>query len=235
VFLRFFKLFFISLVASSFVEAQDLSSRFSCKLQIKQGDLKDLIPAVQASYETFNVLTASFTQESYYLGLNKNLQSKGKIFFKKPGKMDWEYIYPEEQKFIVDGKTLWFFQPDLNQVTIGDFENAFVTSLPVSFLLGIGKISNNFDLIEACKVEGEHLLLQFRSKKEDPSLDKFFLLVRKGDLFPIGARILDIGGNDTTIFFESVDTQKLLNDEQFNFKIPSGVDIIDKRKEHDSK
>ena len=46
-------------------------------------------------------------------------RAAGKAFFKRPGKMRWEYETPDRQTIITDNETLWIFRPEYNQVMIG--------------------------------------------------------------------------------------------------------------------
>lgn len=201
---------------------------FECVSAVSKADQQELISGVESHYQDFSDLKADFIQQSYFTGLGERVVSKGNVHFKKPGMMDWRYEQPEKQQFVADGSTLWFFQPDLNQVTLGDFTEAFDSDLPVSFLLGVGRLSENFALESACSSE-EGIILKLVPKQQDPNLDQFYLLVRKLDHVPVGAKIIDIGGNETIITFHKLALNVGLKKEQFSFKIPRGVDIIDHR------
>ena len=200
---------------------------FSCSEPLAAAEEAKLLDGIDSSYRGVSDLKANFSQESYFFGLDQRKRSQGEVFFKKPGKMDWHYQSPDEQRFIADGKTLWFFQPDLNQVTLGDFDESFQSDLPVSFLLGVGQLKESFRLKSAC-VTSAGVLASFSAVADD-NLDNLNLLVRKNDKFPIGAKIVDIGGNETTILFREIATNNKLADSRFGFSVPDGVDVIDNR------
>ena len=44
--------------------------------------------------------------------------SKGTFFLSRPGKFLWEYSQPYEQSIIADGKKIWVYDKDLEQVTV---------------------------------------------------------------------------------------------------------------------
>ncbi len=143
--------------------------------------------------------------------------------------MDWSYNKPEIQRFIADGHTLWYYQPKDRQVTIGDFRESFESDLPVSFLMGLGKLSENFTLKESCKVE-RGLKLSLQPKNHEGSMQSFELLVSETRYLPLGAQVVDAGGNETKISLFNLNWDKSFEDQSFVFSIPRGVDIIDNRK-----
>lgn len=204
------------------------SGEFECLSPISSGEQKQVLDALDKRYASFADLRAAFDQNSFFAGLGREEMSKGSVEFKKPGMMNWNYEEPKKQSFITDGSTLWFFQPDLNQVTLGDFKQSFNSDLPVSFLLGAARLQSNFNVEQACQSNGG-TVLKLKPKDADPNLDEFFLLLRKSDQLPIGAKIIDIAGNETAIVFSDIAVNPGLNAKDFSFVIPRGVDIIDNR------
>jgi outer membrane lipoprotein carrier protein len=201
---------------------------FVCGPALDAGKSKQLMQRVETSYRSIQGLSADFTQESMFLGFGERVKSSGKVLFNKPGMMDWTYEAPERQRFIADGRTLWFFQPQMNQVTVGQFQQSFQSGLPVSFLLGLGSLSQDFVTKQACE-SGLGVVFTLEPKNPDPSLQSFRLLVDTTRALPIGARVVDVGGNETQIEFTNLSTDVALSAEQFTFEIPKGVDVIDQR------
>ena len=72
----------------------------------------------------------------------------GTVVFVKPGRMRWEFQAPQRQSIVADGTTLWIYQPDERQVLKGSFNAAFVSTTPVSFLAGVGRIKDDFDVAQ---------------------------------------------------------------------------------------
>ena len=107
-------------------------------------------------------------------------------------------------------------------------KKAFKSDLPVSFLLGVGRLGENFSLTKACKSEAG-TVLNLEAKKPDPNLQEFYLLVDRDKQIPIGAKIVDFGGNETSISFQDVELNTALEDSKFSFDIPRGTDVIDQR------
>lgn len=219
----FRKFLFLSLFTAvgSLAEAEGLP----CSAPLPVANAGSILPLVEKRYHEVTDLSAEFVQQSMSVTLEQQQKSRGRVAFLRPGKMDWHYAEPEEQRFVTDGKTLWFYQPDLNQVTESPFENSFRSDLPVSFLLGLGSLSKDFHLRAGCENK-DSLLLTLVPRKADSSMSEFQLLVRASDYLPIGATVRDVAGEETTIRFVKVRTNEGLEDKQFVFKVPSGVDVI---------
>ena len=230
--IRFFLLLGLTLgLGTCFASPAVAGSEFSCLSPLAPAEEKTIIAEVEKFYQGLQTLDGGFVQNSFTLGMNQREVSKGKVFFRKPGLMDWWYEEPEKskQRFVADGKSLWIYQPLVPQVMIGDFDQSFSSDLPVSFLLGIGKMSERFKLISACKTD-VGVALKLQPQKQDASLDEFTLLVEAKTRAPLGARLVDAGGNETAIVFSGVHYNAPLEDSHFQFTVPRGVDVIDKRK-----
>jgi outer membrane lipoprotein carrier protein len=192
----------------------------------------ELLAQVQKSYSKTRSLKAQFTQESYLAALDLSEMSTGEVWFEKPGKMKWNYRQPDEQTFLVDRETLWFYQKSEGQLLIDQLEKVLLTDLPVSFLLGLGDVTKDFNVQSACKTgEGVLLVLARKSRGEErDELAGFDLLVSEKSHQPIGARVKDVAGNITSFIFSNTEYDKVLENKLFAASFPKGIDIIDRRK-----
>ncbi len=206
------------------------ATTFTCigREALDNAELNRTLLAVEKRYASIKDLSAAFHQQSTFTGLNQTKASTGVVFFRSPGMMNWEYTKPVPQIFVGDGTVLWFYQPDLNQVTLSDFKRSFSTELPVSFLLGLGKVGDNFKAERGCRFENL-LLVELVPLSPDPNLSAFHLLVDAKDHTPRGAKVIDVGGNETTILFEEVKLNSNVPLDRFAFTVPKGVDVIDNR------
>jgi outer membrane lipoprotein carrier protein len=65
----------------------------------------------------------------------------GVAFFRRPGKMRWEYESPEKNVFVVDGKTAWFYVPADRTVTRVPAKQSTDWRTPLALLAGEMKLS----------------------------------------------------------------------------------------------
>jgi len=210
---------------------------FSCPAgsELSASEAKDLLAKVQTRYSTIDALQGDFRQDSYVAALDEQEVSSGEMWFGKPGKMRWVYAKPRPQVVVINEKTLWLYQPENRQVVIDDIGNVLLSSLPVSFMMGLGNLSRDFDLKGGCKgSEGVVLrLIPHKKGEKDASqdaLEGFDLLVDAAQGLPKGAKISSLGGNTTEIVFSNLATKATSQDpRRFVLEYPKGVDVMDRR------
>jgi len=80
-----------------------------------------------------NTLQGSFSQQ-VFSKKNKLIQnSTGQIYLNRPGKFRWVYATPDPQEIIADGKNIWIYDKDLEQVTVKPM-TAAMSSAPIAIL-----------------------------------------------------------------------------------------------------
>jgi len=224
-----------ALLLASSGEAQ--MRAFSCpsgkKLSTAEG--KALLQKVQERYSHIESLRGQFNQESYVAALDEGEGSSGDMIFAKPGKMRWTYKVPREQEVVIRDRELWLYQVDKQQVMIDDIGQVLLSNLPVSFMMGLGNVTRDFELKGACRgAEGVVLsLVPQKSRAETDktdALEGFDLLVDESQNVPKGAKITSLGGNITAIVFDKL---KVGGDPVeariFVLDLPKGVDVMDRR------
>ena len=216
-----FSLFF--LLCSSIVWAQE-----ECRVELKKDEAKKSLAKMDNEFTKVENLSVKFLQKSLLLGLEIEKVSEGSMQFKRPGQMDWRYESPEKQRFVGDGNILWYFEPEQKQATLVDFKSAFDSNMPVSFIFGVGKLENSFSIEKACDL-GARIKFILNPKDEDPVLQQFTLYIEKKRYLPTGAKMIDVGGNETSFIFSSIDISTVIDKKNFDFMPPKGIDIIDQR------
>jgi outer membrane lipoprotein carrier protein len=206
--------------------------------EISSAEAQQLIARVQTTYASIETLQGNFKQDSYVAALDEQETSSGEMWFGKPGKMRWVYAKPRPQTVVINGGTLWLYQPENRQVVIDDIGNVLLSSLPVSFMMGLGNLSRDFELKGACKTE-EGVVLRLLPQKKGPqetqgeALEGFDLLVDVDQGLPKGAKISSLGGNVTAIVFSSLSTKGGPQPAgRFVLEYPKGVDVMDRRLSH---
>src|SRR3989442_8531436 len=81
--------------------------------------LDDAVRGIEAEYGRMTDLKAEISQTSFNKSLNQTIPAAGQVYLKKGGKLRWEYTEPTQQGIVSDGKTIWLYTPQLNQVNTG--------------------------------------------------------------------------------------------------------------------
>ncbi|MBU4053970.1 MAG: outer membrane lipoprotein carrier protein LolA [Proteobacteria bacterium] len=169
---------------------------------------------------------ARFTQTAAIKAMDISDTATGKICAKPPGMMRWEYETPEPQLITTNGKELWVYRPEDNQVMVGKSPVFFEGGKGAGFLSDITLLRTQFDIsIEPSEDPNLHKLkLLPRDKKLDVSV--IYLHVSKKDASL--ARIVTFNAYDDETRVDLFDHEYGLDidDGMFDFEIPKGVDIL---------
>ena len=109
-----------------------------------------VVGLVQSFYDQTKTLQAEFEQARYTRLYDRYDRAKGKVIFKKPGMMRWDYAQPNGQVFVSNGKKLLIYQPPEEGEKRGQLIERAVDEdqLPsaFSFLIGSGNLEKDFEV-----------------------------------------------------------------------------------------
>jgi outer membrane lipoprotein carrier protein len=180
-------------------------------------DVDTLVSRVQAFYDAVQDYHADFEQTYTNVALGEELVSSGHVYFKKPGRMRWDYERPEPKHLISNGRTLWVYEPEFQQVYQ---ENLSSSELPtaVRFLMGEGNLREDFEItaVDCRGRTGVHCLhlVPRASQGQYRSLE---FVVSGEDYSVVETTIVDPVGNTNRFVFRNVSTSDLLPEEGFEF------------------
>ncbi len=181
---------------------------------------------VQKYYRSTRSFEANFKESVAAVG-SAPKQRTGKVYYEKPGKMRWEFDPPERETIIADGKMIYDYQPDLNQVIETPVAKAFSSSLPVAFLLGVGDLARDFVVsLAPPKASAQTSSLVLEPKEQGELRQNVLLTVDRATCAIDSIRFEDALGNTTEFTFEQVRTNIALSEDLFAFDVPAGVDVI---------
>lgn len=150
-------------------------------------------------------------------------KAEGVFYLQRPGKFRWDYASPYHQQIISNGGKVWFYDVDLEQVTVKKL-NAAIGSTPALLLSGDIPLEKNFTIEGQGENEGLYWIKLL--PKEEESGFKYVLLGLEGDTLS-GMQLSDHFGQLTRIYFSKFKTGSKLDASLFEFKAPSGVDVFE--------
>ncbi|PIQ44926.1 MAG: outer membrane lipoprotein carrier protein LolA [Deltaproteobacteria bacterium CG12_big_fil_rev_8_21_14_0_65_43_10] len=192
--------------------------------------LEEIVAKVQGVYQRTKDFKAEFIQESTLKSLNKTQVARGKIYFKNPGKLRWDYYHPTKQEIVTDGKTLWMHISQDKQVMISELSKVYRSNTSTFFLSGMGNLKRDFDiqLVQpTLNNEEKGYLLKLVPKEPQSNLNELFLLVDRVTFQVAETYFYDFYGNIIRIRFKNPVINRGLSDSIFVFTIPKGVDVIE--------
>ncbi|WP_028238865.1 outer membrane lipoprotein chaperone LolA [Stutzerimonas azotifigens] len=169
-----------------------------------------------------DTLTARFSQLSLDASGTQLQETAGEIALKRPGQFRWHTDEPMEQLLVSDGKKVWLYDPDLEQVTIQTLDQR-LTHTPALLLSGdVSQISENFAISH--KESSGVVDFTLQPKGNDTLFDSLRLSFRNGVINDM--QLIDSVGQRTNILFNSVKMNEPLAAGLFTFEIPEGADVI---------
>jgi outer membrane lipoprotein carrier protein len=172
-------------------------------------------------------MRADFTQTVISENRRSAEKSQGVLQMQRPGKFRWEYQTPYEQQIIANGKKLWIYDVEMEQVIVKKLDLA-LGDTPAVLLSGGANIADRFDIKEiSVDSEGESSLywLQLLPKQQEASFEKL-LLAFAGDNLQI-MELKDAFGQITRLTFSNLEQNPVIDSSVFSFEPPAGVDVID--------
>lgn len=150
-------------------------------------------------------------------------RSFGTFYLHRPGRFRWEYERPHRQSIVADGKRIWIYDPELEQVTVKPLEAA-LGSTPALLLGGRIDFRQEFNVTDQGKREGL-TWLSLAPKDTEPQYTE----VRFGFEGP-ALRVMELHdnfGQTTRIRFREERRNTPLDQALFAFTPPPGVDVLD--------
>jgi outer membrane lipoprotein carrier protein len=156
--------------------------------------------------------------------------SSGSFAFVRPSVFRFDYNKPIVQNIVADGKNLWLFDADLNQVTVRNQAQA-LGSTPASLIASannLASLSTDFELLAAPSEAGVEWVVA-KPKIKDSSLQQVRIGLRQEDGHMVLAHldIVDAFGTRSQMRFDNVQVNpSQLTASQFNFVPPKGADVV---------
>jgi outer membrane lipoprotein carrier protein len=183
----------------------------------------DSVARVDAYLASLKTLTAAFVQIVQDKQGQVTERATGTLSISRPDRFRWDYREPYAQTIVADGKKLWLYDPDLEQVTVRSLEQGLGTT-PAMLLSGSGKVGDAFS---AGPIEQQQSWTWCRlTPKQKGSDFERVSLAFDGRNELAAMELVDKLGQTTTIEFAQVKRGAMLGDSLFRFVPPKGADVI---------
>ncbi len=169
--------------------------------------------------ETFE---ATFTQEVISEDGKVSPPAIGTVQLSRPGRFNWEYEKPYPQRIVADGRNVWIYDKDLEQVTVKLLDDALGTT-PVALLTQKADLTARFELSEQPSRESLSWV-ELKPKTSDTDFQRILI-----GLDHEGIKAMDLYdqfGQITMIRFHQARFNHKIPRSKFKFTPPDGVDVI---------
>ncbi|MBI5179808.1 MAG: outer membrane lipoprotein chaperone LolA [Nitrospirae bacterium] len=196
---------------------------------VSAAELKDVVDNLQMRYDKIKEFQADFSQEAVFKISQMAEKGTGKVYIKKPDMMRWDYIKPRRQTIIINKRDILIYLPDEKQVMKDKLPAGGVT--PTTFISDVTRMRDDFNILLHKRNAGSGMHnLSLTPKKEGMNIKKVMLDVSENDYLILKLTITDLQDNVTTISFSNMKANAGVEDGLFAFKIPKGVEVIERQK-----
>lgn len=176
---------------------------------------------------TITTATGQFTQQTVAPpGQNrpaaKSGPQSGEFMFKRPGHFKWQVNKPYEQLIVSDGKTVFQYDPDLNQVTERGVD-ASIGASPAAILFGSGSLDDSFAISTLPDKDG---LQWLRAKPRNANAGFNYVDIGFKNNLPLRLDLLDSFGQTSRIELSRIVANPNIGDKAFQFVPPAGTDVV---------
>ena len=184
--------------------------------------------AVDARYNHLQTLQTDFTE--IYRGAGMERTESGTLWLKKPGKMRWQYRSPREKLFVSDGKFAWFYVPGEAQVRRTPVRQLDDLRSPLAFLLGKTKLEKELSglspALDMAPRTAGNVVLRGVPRALADQVNQVLIEVTPANWID---RIILQGadGSSTEFRFQGQTEDEKIDDQNFRFAVPPGVEVID--------
>ncbi|VAW85733.1 Outer membrane lipoprotein carrier protein LolA [hydrothermal vent metagenome] len=176
-------------------------------------------------FEGLGSLRANFEQTVIDASAFSLQESGGVLIMQRPDKFLWDYQRPYQQVIIADGKKIYIYDADLEQVTVKVMQKS-MGDTPMLLLSSGGALADSFVITEMGEDDGlEWLQLKPRAQQSNFSMmrlafDHQTLRVME---------LVDSFDQTTRLQFSEIKRNPRIDSALFKFVAPPGVDVIEER------
>lgn len=186
--------------------------------------LEELFKGVEARYNKAQSLQVLF-HESYSAPQRPKMMESGTLRLRKPGRMRWDYSDPAGKLFLADGKSIYLYTPQDNQVEKMRMKDSEDMRVPLAFLLGKLNFTKEFQDFESRQEEG---LTWVTGKPKSDNLP----YTKVGFAISPDFRIhrVQVTGFDRSVTDFAFDQEKInppMDAKIFRFQMPAGAKLVE--------
>ncbi len=180
--------------------------------------------SLSANFEqTTQVAKKNPNQNKTLSAQHMNQKFSGVMKVERPGKFFWQISTPVKQTIVSTGKTVWIYDPDLQQAVRQNLDEQ-VSNTPALLLSGnTQQIMKAYRITQPDKTKTYYTLYPKNQDGAFQSLGIGF----NGKNNPSIMVLKDALGQTTQILFKNVKVNSTIPASTFNFVPPKGTDIID--------
>jgi len=189
-------------------------------------ELDIILDRLEARYDVPG-FAADFSQESTVKAMEITDTAAGRVLVRRPNMMRWEYLRPEPQLIVSDGKALWVHRPADNQVLTGSAPALFGDGKGAGFLTDMRLLRRKFTATRLEDRGDPFHRLKLLPIAKTPDISEVELTIDKESMLVLRIVTVNAYGDITRI---ELTNTRFFNEApdpaQFRFDIPAGAEVL---------
>ncbi len=165
---------------------------------------------------------AMFTQTVVDSEGNIIEQADGEFLLSRPGKFRWDYVAPYPQQIVADGQRIWFYDEDLEQITVKS-QDETLADTPAGLLSGKSMPEDAYNIMAVEKNDNLQWV-ELTPKDAESNFQRVQLGFDETGLQQM--LMTDAFDQQTNLQFTEVKINPTLAADRFDFIPPAGVDVV---------
>ena len=191
-------------------------------LAISQVHAGIAIDRLHAFFKDVQSLQGDFTQTTFDQHNQIRERAQGSFAIQRPGKFHWDYQSPYQQLIVSNGKKVWLYDSELEQVTIKKLNEA-VGNAPAQLLSSGDSLASSFTTTEIGEIDDLEWV-ELTPREKNTSFEQIRLGFDAHDLRAM--ELIDNFGHTTRLAFSHLQHNPRLAASFFDFTPPPGIDVI---------
>ena len=183
----------------------------------------DVISGLESRYSKIASISADFSQRAFMPGAASSEESSGKLYLKKPGRIKWVYSKGSQDIIVSNGKTLWVYQAEFNQVIETSASIPMAGGAAFDLLTGAAKLRSDFSIAVKEKSSAGWVI---ELTPKEPAGFKRAEITAGRDYLITKSIVEDNIGNSIEVNYSNIKTDPAIEDSIFEFTPPKGATVL---------
>ncbi|UCG13272.1 MAG: outer membrane lipoprotein carrier protein LolA [Deltaproteobacteria bacterium] len=182
----------------------------------------DLVARIQQKYASIQSLRAEFVQESRSLAASLSTTAHGKLYFRKPRAMRWQYKEPRQWFLVLEDKA-WHYVPA--DMTV--YERLIRSPEVLNLFSGLDRVRETFRITRLPDTPDSPMRnrLELLPLEAEFPVRKVKLWVDPTSYLVVRIQTEDPLGNLNEISFDNIELNPALESNLFRLQIPDGARV----------
>jgi outer membrane lipoprotein carrier protein len=199
-----------------------------CGAQAGEVDTEKFLADLEKQRTNVETYAARFTQQKTLALFDETKTSSGTLFYRAPGEMIWKYEKPEKTQMLIDGETVSFYFPELEQIEIYHMESGGASSFFSAFEANAAELKKEFD-ISVFEDGSDVYRVDLKPKSESGSsqVSLITLWLDNSGYLPQKMLIRDASGDSSMIELSDIRINEPVAEQDMRLDAPEGTPVIE--------